>query len=70
MKTARLKEAIASTAAFLIAIWVVHFFNFLSGMRLSSFGIHPLHLDGLIGIAAAPSCIQTLGTSWRTLQSR
>lgn len=54
MKTARLKEAIASTAAFLIAIWVVHFFNFLSGMRLSSFGIHPLHLDGLIGIAAAP----------------
>lgn len=54
MKTTRLKTAITSTVLFLIIIWAVHFVNFLSGMRLSGFGIHPLHLDGLVGIVAAP----------------
>ena len=54
MTTARVRSAFSTTATFLAVLWGIHFLNFLSGMRLIGFGIHPLNVDGLVGIIAAP----------------
>ncbi|WJY72261.1 rhomboid family intramembrane serine protease [Corynebacterium auriscanis] len=54
MKTARIRSAISATVSFLAIIWIIQFINFLSGMRLTAYGIHPLTPEGLVGIILAP----------------
>lgn len=50
----RLSSSAIFAGVFLTLIWVVYFYDSFFDLQLARFGLHPRHIDGLIGIFAAP----------------
>jgi membrane associated rhomboid family serine protease len=50
----RLSSSAILAGIFLTLIWVVYFYDRFFDLHLAQYGLHPRHIDGLIGILAAP----------------